>query len=119
MLNIETAVITFLKEHLDVPVSASVPASRPTEFVTVERVGGPEGDGLIDYPRIAIQAWSTSRSRAASLLSTVVSVMHDVTQVPGITKSIRSGFYNWPDLDTNTARYQATYEMTTNHTKGL
>lgn len=61
-------VIEYLRSKMPgVPVHSQVPASRPSEFIRVERLGGTRRTLITDRPRIDIHCWSTSEGDAESL----------------------------------------------------
>ena len=79
--NAEVLLVDALSRQVAAPVSLSVPSPRPSEFVTVERVGGGfsgVGRSRSDRPLLAVQYWAASRLEAsdgAKRLSEVLQVL--------------------------------------------
>lgn len=111
-IDIEAKLIEWLNKRLDVAAYADVPASRPEQFITVERTGGGRDNVIIDRPTVAIQCWSTSRASAADLAYVVDDALPEFTQEPGINKARRTTIYNFPDEKGN-PRYQLVCELVT------
>lgn len=65
------SVITYLNAALTPSVHSKVPASRPSEFVTVRRTGGPMATRVSDQPQLTIECWSTSDENAYDLANEV------------------------------------------------
>lgn len=62
-------VVEYLRPVLGVPVVSRVPATRPAEFVRIERLGGLRSSLVTDRPRIDIECWSDSEETAEALMS--------------------------------------------------
>ena len=62
--------------YTDIGVYSSVPNPRPTEFVTVERVGGPRANIAQDSAHLAVDCWSTSDRDAHDLAQIVRARIH-------------------------------------------
>lgn len=60
----------------DVPVDNEVPTTRPTELVTVRRVGGVRRDLVTDEPRLSIDTWAASVARATDLAQLARTFVH-------------------------------------------
>lgn len=122
-IDIEAALIPWLAQRVSVPIFAEVPNGkdqygengRPNEFITVERTGGARDTEVIDRPSVAIQCWSTSRSKASKLAYEVDEVMQSFLEVQGVTKVQRNGLYNFPDLlgGKLANRYQLIFDFVT------
>lgn len=110
-MTVEADVIQFLKAHLSVPVSASVPKDRPARFVTVERVGGIL-DTFRDLPQLAIQSWGQSTSDAASLADEVRTLLPRLVSLPNVARVTVGSTYNYPDIDSGQGRYQTVCDLT-------
>ena len=111
-MDVIAEIITYLKSNMNVPVSSEVPATRPSRFVTVGRVGGSEVE-LLANPRIDIDAWGTSDLDAATLGETVKTLMWGLAHSSGLISNIsRSTFYR-SDVD-GIHRYTGTYELVRN-----
>lgn len=79
--DIEAAVMTQLESDLvdydrECPVSQSVPIARPSEFVTVQRTGGPKRDLVTDSASLTFECWSDSGGGAATLANLVRAIVH-------------------------------------------
>lgn len=112
-MSAEALVITLLGAALDAPVSGDVPASRPSRFVTVERVGGQVGR-FLDRGVYAIQVWEESRAKAAALAERVAGVLIDTLYADDRVGSVSvSSVTNFPDPESRCARYQVSASITT------
>lgn len=109
-MTIEGFIIDYLDGVLSVPVSGSVPHPMPAQFVTVEKTGGSETD-RIRGATLAVQSWNTSRAAAAALNETVKAAMAGLTALPEISRCALVSDYNYTDRSTNTARYQAVFDV--------
>ena len=107
-MDAEVVVRQWLASQLAVPVSTEIPATRPDEFVTVERVGGPITD-VRDKALLAIQAWSTTRTKAGVLAHKVTdSLILGGIQHPQIADVGINSIVNNPDPSSGQARFQIT-----------
>ncbi|AJE06534.1 hypothetical protein BBMN23_1562 [Bifidobacterium adolescentis] len=120
MSMVETAVIKRLNADEGIKAAGlaaygDVPESRPTRFITVERVGGSSGR-IIDRPLIAVQIYASTRSEAMKLAETTrMALMRltDPTNLTGLAEIAAvdiSGVTNYP-LDETTPRYQITAQL--------
>lgn len=107
-MDAEVLVRQWLASQLSIPVSTEIPSTRPSEFVTVERVGGPIID-VRDKALITIKAWSTTRTKAGQLAHTVTDALSlGAIQHPQIANVEINSIVNYPDLDSGQARFQIT-----------
>ena len=93
-MHIVKATIAHLSGVLDARVSASVPASRPDKFVTVERTGG-YVSLTSDQATLTLQAWARDRQTCETLAESVVSAMLDMpSEIEGVMRvDIDKRFY--------------------------
>lgn len=111
MHNVESLVIGWLNEQtLDATAYADIPATRPDAFITVERTGGGRSD-VRDMPQLAVQCWSTTRHSASELAIAVDEVIDGLADIDSIARVRRIGLYNFPDIASNTPRYQLLIEL--------
>ena len=109
-MDIESLIVQWLKS-LGYAASSEVPKPRPGEFVTVERVGGQSAIGL-DYPRVVIQCWSSSRANAAKLAQDIDLAAEDLMSFScSVSRVTRTSRLNWPDPDSGQARYQIVLDL--------
>lgn len=109
---VEVLAVDHLNEVGDVEAFMDVPADRPGEFITVERVGGPEGR-ILGAPLLAVQVWAGARWRAAELAKTYSDIIRRMETLPWVGRVAISSVTNFPDPDSRTARYQLTVELVT------
>lgn len=109
-MSIESFLIDFLNNRLDVPVSGDIPTPRPARFVTLEQTGSRHSNH-INTADIAIQSWAETRAEALALNLKVVDAMEDALAEAMISRCQLQSYYNFPDLATKTPRYQAVYEV--------
>lgn len=104
--NVVSALVPYLKNTCGVPVSALVPANRPTEFITIERTGGTAQLGK-DAPNLAIQCWAQSELNAYTLALAVREAMLTSWQkIDQICRIEIGSIYSFPDPDSAQRRYQ-------------
>ncbi|RTE47732.1 DUF3168 domain-containing protein [Actinobaculum sp. 352] len=118
-MNSEALLIGWLNTHaaLQSPAYSDVPAGTPDDpkpdmFITVERTGG-QRTPVIDYPVFAVQCWADRREDAAQLADTVAQIL--TTDLPlhwNIGSVDVNSTYNFPDPDSDLARYQLTVTAT-------
>lgn len=114
-INFEALVVSELNAagfdaFADVPDGKLV--AKPSEFVTVELVGGSTNGVAITTFTLAIQSWAASRYEASQLAEAVdVAVFGIVDNSNPITHITRTTLYNFPTSQ-GEPRYQALYEMT-------
>lgn len=94
-------------------VYGEVPESRPSSFITVERVGGGPAD-VRDLPLVAVQCWAGSRLAASDLAADVAGVLRDLALThPQVGRVSIESVVNFPDPDSGQARYQVTATLVT------
>lgn len=111
-------VIDYLRSKLPgVAVHSQVPASRPAEFIRVERLGGTRRTIVTDRPRIDIHCWSSSEGAAEALLSkTRAHVLAMAGKRGGTTvyAVYEVGGPQWvPDITSGQPRYAFAVEFST------
>lgn len=65
------SVVAYLDAALTPPVSSKVPTTRPAEFVTVRRTGGPMATRVSDQPQLTVECWAADDIRAYDLANEV------------------------------------------------
>lgn len=91
---------------------ANVPADPPTEFVTVERVGGYVED-MVDHASVAVQAWAATDERAEELANGIRNELLLEARPAGVHHiAIDSGPYRFYDEETRCPRYQIALDVT-------
>lgn len=116
--DIEAVLVRYLPPLVDVPVSTSVPKSRPAAFVTVERVGGGKRDLVTDQPLVVVQCWATEETDAADLGRITRAYVDALAQtaVDGdYVRAVREvgGLQHFPDPVSGAPRYQFTVQIDT------
>ncbi len=98
-----------------VPVVSRIPATRPAEFVRVERVGGTRATVVSDRPRLDIHCWAASESGAHDLAALVRALLESI---PGVRDEVtvyritEVGGLMWlPDDQTSSPRYALAVEI--------
>lgn len=112
-MNGEAYLVAWLnaQKALGVPASLDVPTSPPSEYVTVERVGG-SSTPYSDSPVLAVQCWAATRLRAAMLADRVRGLLHEeLPFAPPVRRVAVTGCVNFP-LNEMRPRYQITVELT-------
>lgn len=94
--NTETLVIEWLSSLPDVygawPVSGDIPGTRPAQFITVDRTGGPREAMVLDNAAILIEVYHKTSSLAASTLAN--SIADQVPQLRAWAESITGASVN-------------------------
>lgn len=106
-LNVDPVV---LSESLE--AFMDVPPKRPSQFITVERTGGPV-EMVRQVPLLAVQVWAESRYEASRLAEVVAGVLRSLVALPWVGRVNVSSIYNFPDPDGRQARYQIVAELVT------
>ena len=111
---IETIVLNYLTDNMDVPVLMELPEVPSEDFPTMpERfiVGGGLNDH-IDSGSIAVQSYSlNSLYEAASLDEEMRNVMFGMVALNSISEIRLASNYNHTDVRTKRYRYQSVYEF--------
>lgn len=110
MEEVESYLMRALGSALTVPVYTDIPATRPAEFVTVERVAGGRSD-CIDHPTVDIRTYSTTRAKARGIAASVMSAVSALETGDVITKAEMDTYYHLAPED-GTQSYVVTYDMT-------
>jgi hypothetical protein len=116
MLNVEGMLISQLGKALGVPVSASVPASPPGDFVTVERTGGGDSFSAIhENPTVVVDCYGATRSRARELADKADAAIKALPcEACGVSRvEPNSVLVHYPDVQSGHERYESTYSLTT------
>ena len=108
---IETRVINWLSDMLDVPVSAEEPESRPESYVVVMKTGS-GGDEHVKTATIAVQSCAPTLYQAAVLNGMVITAMEHFTERSDVTRCRRNSDYNYTDTKKKKYRYQAVFDIT-------
>lgn len=100
-------------------VLPSVPDDRPSEFITVRRIGG-QLRGILDRPRIDVRCWSQDEAGAESLMeraraySLAMAGSHGGTTVADVREV--SGPMDLPDSISGQPTYAFAFEFCTRGT---
>lgn len=110
---LESTLIEYLGENLDVSVYAEQPESLPDTFVLVERVGSSTYDRLCTAS-IAVQSYAGTMYEAAALNEEVKTAM-DIENIGSL--DIVAGChldtdYNFTDTSQKIYRFQAVFDLT-------
>lgn len=90
--------------------STRVPKDAPSEFVTVERVGGGVRD-MVDRPRLAVQAWAADEPRAEEMANAIRLAALTGPLPDGVhSMAVNSGPYAFYDESTRCPRYQVVFD---------
>lgn len=114
---IETIVLNYLKNSLDVPVCTEKPKGEIMEYVLIEKTGSGYEDH-IESATLAIQSYSDSLYKAAELNQKVKVAMigdgqteYGITAHEDISRCELNSDYNFTDTTTKKHRYQAVYDL--------
>lgn len=92
------------------------PGPRPAEFVKVMGVGGVRRDPVTDVPTLAVEAWASTRTRAAELAQQVRAIIWSLEGTSTAGYAVQevaefAGPADLPDPLSNQFRYTATYAV--------
>lgn len=90
--------------------ASTYPPATGSEFVTVERTGGPVAD-LIDHPTVAIQTWAQSPTRAEEMAIAIRNALF-TSRPDGVANIAVDGLYPFWDESTRLPRYQLVLDCT-------
>lgn len=107
---IEKIIFDYLASVLNVPVVLEVPENAPAEFVLIEKTGSRRSN-YFDTATIAIQSYSTSLYKTATLNELVKTKMYNLISVDEVTSCRLNSDYNYTDLQTKRYRYQAVFDI--------
>ena len=108
---IETTVIEYLSEALDVPVYGETPRDVPSTYVRVEKTGSGYNSGL-QRATLAIQSITSGPLlEAATLNEAVKAAMRDLDSLTNVFRCDCQTDYNYTDTRTKERRYQAVFDI--------
>lgn len=109
---IETIVLAYLKQRMDITVLMEYPESEDDNpFVVIEKTGGSEKNH-IKTSTLAIQTVSRTLYEAAVLCERLIEVMKNAIELDEICAVKPNGSYNFTDPKSKKYRYQAVFEIT-------
>ena len=108
---IETKVIKYLKDNLNVPVYLEIPPDTTGKFIVIERTGG-SGSSKLFTSTFAIQSYGPKLSDAIQLNQSVIKKMEAFPTSEGdVTGVTLNGYYNFTNTQTKQRRYQAVFNI--------
>lgn len=115
--NIETKMIAFLNANLPSGWKAygEIPETRPTQYVLVERTGGPADTiARIERPELIISYTHKTSQKEASNTSLAMDtkIIRDFKKLPEVSRTERLSLVRLDDLVTKERRYQGYYSFT-------
>lgn len=108
---IETVVLNYLNQHLNVSVYAERPESDTGEYVVIEKTGSGRTN-RINQSTFALQSFGNSLLRAAEINEAVKAAMDGLIELPEVSRSHLNSDYNYTDTSKKRYRYQAVYDIT-------
>lgn len=108
---IETALIKYLNDNLDVGTYAEYPEKAPTQFVLIEKTGS-SINNMIASATIAIQSYADSLLKTMQLNEKVKEAMDNFWSLDNIVRCELNTDYNFTDTSTRKYRYQAVFDIT-------
>lgn len=95
------------RNTLGVDTFGDIPPVRPSEFITVERVGG-RRERVQQSLLLAVQCWAPTRAKAAKLADKVEAFIDELRLSSEVALAEVESVYNFPDSESGQARYQLT-----------
>ena len=108
---IETIVLNYLANVLNVPVYMEVPEDPSGSYVVLEKTGGTE-ENHVTRATIAAQSYAPSLVDAAKLNTLVVQALKDIVIIADVGGShVNSDGVNFTDPTTKRYRYQCVFDL--------
>jgi hypothetical protein len=107
---IETLLIDYLSEHLEVFVGMEAP-EQTTDYVLVDKTGSSRNNHIITSS-FAIQSYGATLYDAMLLNQEVTEVMEGLIELDQITRVELETDYNFTNTATKQYRWQAVYSIT-------
>ena len=107
---IETLLIDYLSEHLEVFVGMEAP-EQTTDYVLIDKTGSSRNNHIITSS-FAIQSYGASLYDAMLLNAEVTEVMSGLLELNQITRVELETDYNFTNTATKQYRWQAVYNIT-------
>lgn len=108
---IETTVLNYLNNKLQVPVRMEVPANPPKRLVVLEKTGSSR-ENRLKTATIAAQSYAESLVDAAKLNEEVKAALDDMIELNTISACRLNSDYNFTDTTQKKYRYQCVYVIT-------
>jgi uncharacterized protein YdaL len=111
-MNIETAVINYLRETLETNrVYAEVPEVKTGIFFVTDKIGS-STENRICTSTVAIQSYAGSKLEASEQNERLKEAMKGITALDNISSCMLDTDYNYTNIAKKQYRYQAVYEIT-------
>lgn len=107
---IETLIIDYLSEHLEVFVGMEAP-EQTTDYVLIDKTGSSRTNHIITSS-FAIQSYGATLYDAMSLNAEVTEAMEGFIELDQITKVELETDYNFTNTETKQYRWQSVYNIT-------
>lgn len=107
---IETLIIDYLSEHLEVFVGMEAP-EQTTDYVLIDKTGSSRTNHIITSS-FAIQSYGTSLYDAMLLNAEVAEAMEGFIELDQITRVELETDYNYTNTETKQYRWQSVYNIT-------
>lgn len=109
---IETTLLKYLEEALDVPVSLEVPENKPPVYVVLQKTGS-RRENRLDTATFAVQSIAPSLYEAAELNEQVKAAMEGLPYAEkNVFRAELNSDYNFTNTQTKERRYQAVFHIT-------
>lgn len=113
--DVKLFVMRHLRSAVDVPVVSTRPDDGKTvSFVRVIATGGPgRHDRVLQTVQVTVDSYAASAGAAATLAARVDDAVHDMVRPGAPVAAVPWGTspQDYPDPDTGSARYTATYQL--------
>src|SRR5690625_277978 len=108
---IDSILLNYLTEKLNVPVYMEKPPNPPQTYVLIDRTGSSKANHLPDAT-VAFQSYANTKYSAALLneevKTSIEKMVDELHEIRGVTLN---GDYPFTDVQTKSYRYQAVYEI--------
>ena len=107
---IELIVKKYIENNLDIKVFFEFPKEKIKEFVLIDYIGSSSSNQL-NSTRLAIQSYSDSLFKAASLNNRIKKILNNIIELNEISKIELDTDYNYSDKELKKYRYQAIFDI--------
>ena len=108
---IETILLNYLKEKLNVDVFMEYPKENKSTFLLIEKVGGGQQEKYLNNASFTIQSYAPSLYECAVLNDQVIKCMKHLDELNEISKIELDSSYNFTDPTTKQYKYQALFDI--------
>ena len=107
---VESIVKNYLQSRLNVPARLEEEDNLGKEYILIEKTESGK-ENHVESATLAVQSFSTSLYRAATLNERVKAAMEKIIELDDISKCELNSDYNYTDTNRKKYRYQAVFDI--------